>query len=70
MDLKEIGRVVYQKRKEMGYSKETFSAIANISPRTLYKIENNLSKGVRFETIKHILNLIGFELKVQKKSSS
>jgi transcriptional regulator with XRE-family HTH domain len=67
LSLEEIGKLIRKKRKEFGYSKEEFCALANISPRTLYKIEHNLSKNVRFETIQHLLNLIGYELEIKEK---
>ena len=65
--LKEIGELIRKKRKEFGYSKEEFCGLANISPRTLYKIEHNKSKGVRFETIEHLLNLIGYKIEIKEK---
>jgi len=65
--LKEIGKLIRKKRKELGYTKEEFCGLANISPRTLYKIEYNKSKGVRFETIEHLLNLIGYKIEIKEK---
>ena len=65
--LEEIGKLIRRKRKELGYSKEEFCGLANISPRTLYKIEHNKSKGVRFETIEHLLNLIGYKIEIKEK---
>ncbi|MEO1923366.1 MAG: helix-turn-helix transcriptional regulator [Nautiliaceae bacterium] len=65
--LKEIGKLIREKRKELGYTKEEFCGLANISPRTLYKIEHNKSKGVRFETVEHLLNLIGYKIEIKEK---
>ena len=65
--LKEIGELIRKKRKEFGYSKEEFCGLANISPRTLYKIEHNKAKGVRFETIEKLLNLVGYKLEIKNK---
>jgi len=65
--LEEIGKLIRKKRKEFGYSKEDFCGLANISVRTLYKIEYNKSKGVRFETIEKLLNLIGYKIEIKEK---
>jgi len=65
--LKEIGELIRNKRKEFGYSKEEFCGLANISPRTLYKIEHNKAKGVRFETIEKLLNLVGYKIEIKEK---
>ena len=65
--VEEIGKLIRKKRKEFGYSKEDFCGLANISIRTLYKIEYNKSKGVRFETIEKLLNLIGYKIEIKEK---
>ena len=65
--LENIGNLIRKKRKEFGYSKEEFCGLANISIRTLYKIEYNKAKGVRFETIEKLLNLIGYKIEIKEK---
>jgi len=65
--LEDIAKLIKEKRKEFGYSKEEFCGLANISVRTLYKIEHNKSKGVRFETIEKLLNLIGYKIEIKEK---
>ena len=65
--LERIVKLIRKKRKELEYSKEEFCGLANIAPRTLYKIEHNKSKGVRFETIEHLLNLIGYKIEIKEK---
>jgi transcriptional regulator with XRE-family HTH domain len=65
--LEDIGKLIRNKRKEFGYSKEEFCGLADISARTLYKIEYNKSKGVRFETIAKLLNLIGYKIEIKEK---
>ena len=48
-----MGERIRQAREDMGYTRETFSEMANITPRFCYDIESG-KKGVSIDTLKNI----------------
>lgn len=46
-----MGERIRQAREDMGYTRETFSEMANITPRFCYDIESG-KKGVSIDTLK------------------
>lgn len=53
LDLYTMGERIRQAREDMGYTRETFSEMANITPRFCYDIESG-KKGVSIDTLKNI----------------
>ena len=53
LDLYTMGERIRQAREDMGYTRETFSEMANITPRFCYDIESG-KKGVSIDTLKDV----------------
>ena len=58
-----IGEAVRQLRKTQGLSGEVLADLAEVQPKTIYRLEN--SGNGRIETIEIILGAMGYELGIQ-----
>ena len=58
-----IGEAVRQLRKPQGLSGEVLADLAEVQPKTIYRLEN--SGNGRIETIEIILGAMGYELGIQ-----
>lgn len=57
LDLYIMGERIRQAREELGYTREQFSELANITPRFCYDIESG-KKGVSIDTFKNICEVL------------
>lgn len=66
-DILIIGKIIRETRKENQFTQEDFSKMASISRKTLWGIENG-NKHVVYNNLKKVLDILGYEIKIQKKN--
>ena len=58
----QLGRTIRARRKEHGWSVETLAKKAKVSPRQLYRLEANETKGPGLDFLKKIAGALGVEI--------
>jgi y4mF family transcriptional regulator len=61
-----LGKIIKDRRKELGITQPHLAELANVSKNTLYKLERGESNP-SLEVIKNILDVLGLELNVNIK---
>jgi transcriptional regulator with XRE-family HTH domain len=61
-----LGKIIKDRRKELGITQPHLAELANVSTNTLYKLERGESNP-SWEVIKNILDVLGLELNVNIK---
>lgn len=66
MDLNEIGRLILNRRKELGITQELMSELCNLSKNTVYKKERGQANP-SIRVLNQIFDVLGLELSVLVK---
>ena len=66
MPLKEIGKRVKERRKELGFSQAKLYRMSRISAGTMYRLEKGEAQ-LTFLILNKILNVLGMELAIRDK---
>jgi y4mF family transcriptional regulator len=67
MGVSVLGKIIKDRRKELGITQPHLAELANVSKNTLYKLERGESNP-SWEVIKNILDVLGLELIVNLKT--
>jgi y4mF family transcriptional regulator len=62
-----LGKIIKDRRKELGITQPHLAELANVSKNTLYKLERG-ECNPSLEVIKNILDVLGLELNVGIKT--
>lgn len=63
----DIGKIVQERRKELGLKQQDLAEMANVTIKSIYAIENNKGNPT-IDVISKVFNVLGLEIKVQIKS--
>jgi transcriptional regulator with XRE-family HTH domain len=63
MGISVLGKIIKDRRKELGITQPHLAELANVSKNTLYKLERGESNP-SWEVIRNILDVLGLELNV------
>ena len=64
MDLKEIGKHIREKRKELGLDQSTLAALSNIGINALGRLERGTGNP-RFVVLQSVLKTLGLEIVIK-----
>jgi transcriptional regulator with XRE-family HTH domain len=67
MGVSVLGKIIKDRRKELGITQPHLAELANVSKNTLYKLERGESNP-SWEVIRNILDVLGLELNVNIKT--
>ncbi|MCF8342926.1 MAG: helix-turn-helix domain-containing protein [Chitinophagaceae bacterium] len=63
----DIGKIVQERRNELGLKQQDLAEMANVTIKSIYAIENNKGNPT-IDVISKVFNVLGLEIKVQIKS--
>lgn len=64
---RDIGKIVQERRNELGLKQLDLAEMANVTIKSIYAIENNKGNPT-LEVLKKVFNVLGLEIIVQIKS--
>ena len=68
-DILTIAKIIREARKNAEYTQDYISKMAGISRKTYWRIENG-NKHIVYNSLKNVLNILGYEIKIQKKDET
>jgi transcriptional regulator with XRE-family HTH domain len=69
MGISFLGKVIKDRRKQLGITQPHLAELANVSKNTLYKLERGTSNP-SWEVVENLLDVLGLELNVNIKTMS
>jgi y4mF family transcriptional regulator len=67
INLVDIGKIVQERRNELGLKQQDLAEMADVTIKSIYTIENNKGNPT-IDVLSKVFNVLGLEIKVQIKS--